>query len=352
MSYEDGWAAINLEMPKRVPRTEYSVEGHLPLVSAVTGIDLVPDGPPEVWRKAREAFVRAWNFDLFWSTLICGEYFGQTQTSMGHAVYAAGGTDYNDNIHCPFKEPEDVLRFDPREAFGTVDRAELVRRFEEHYRANCRQNPDAVNMTGIYTTLMSGLIAIFGWDMLLLAAGTDPERFGELANRYAAWMQQFYDALAEADVPVIMSHDDMVWTQGAFIHPDWYRRYVFPNYRKYYAPVIESGKKILWTSDGNYTEFIDDVADCGVSGFVLEPSVDMAYIADKYGRTHSFVGNADCRILLSGTRAQIRAEVERCMAIGKGCPGFFMAVGNHLPPNTPVANALYYNEVYEELSKR
>ena len=26
MSYEDGWAAINLQMPKRVPRTEYSAK--------------------------------------------------------------------------------------------------------------------------------------------------------------------------------------------------------------------------------------------------------------------------------------------------------------------------------------
>jgi len=29
-----------------------------------------------------------------------------------------------------------------------------------------------------------------------------------------------------------------------------------------------------------------------------------------------------------------------------------MAVGNHIPPNTPVEKALYYNQVYEELSKR
>jgi hypothetical protein len=29
-----------------------------------------------------------------------------------------------------------------------------------------------------------------------------------------------------------------------------------------------------------------------------------------------------------------------------------MAVGNHIPPNTPVENALYYNEVFEELRGR
>jgi uroporphyrinogen-III decarboxylase len=78
----------------------------------------------------------------------------------------------------------------------------------------------------------------------------------------------------------------------------------------------------------------------------------MAYIAEKYGKTHFFIGNADTRILLSGTKEQIKLEVERCMSIGKNCPGFFMAVGNHIPPNTPVENAIYYNDIYMELSSR
>jgi len=177
-------------------------------------------------------------------------------------------------------------------------------------------------------------------------------RFGEMTNRYGTWIQQYFDALAAADVPVVMIHDDMVWTAGAIFRPDWYRKYVFPNYRKYFAPLIDSGKRIMFTSDGNYTEFIDDIAAAGVHGFVMEPTTDMAYIAKKYGRTHVFIGNADTRILLSGPKEKIRAEVERCMAIGKPCPGFFMAVGNHIPPNTPVESAIYYNEVYEKLSKR
>ena len=207
-------------------------------------------------------------------------------------------------------------------------------------------------MTGIYVTCISGLIDIFGWEMLLLAAGMDPTSFGEMTNRYASWIRQYFDALAESDVPVVMIHDDIVWTSGAIFRPEWYRKYVFPNYKKYFAPLIESGKKIMFTSDGNYTEFIDDIARCGVHGFVLEPTTDMKYIAEKYGKTHVFIGNADTRILLSGTRQQIRDEVKRCIDIGKDCPGFFMAVGNHIPPNTPVENALYYNEVYEEVSKR
>ena len=352
MSYEDGWAALNLEMPRRIPRTEYSVEMHWDLIKAVTGIDVGVDSPDEVKTAAATALMRAWNFDFFWSTLIGQEEFGEFQTDMGHAEYAAGGVDRRDTIYCPYREPEDVLNFDPWESLGKKDKQELTNRFETAYQANCRAHPFGVNMTGTYVTLVSGFIGLFGWDMLLLAAGTDLQRFGELANRYASWMQQYFDALAETSIPVVMVHDDMVWSSGPFIRPDWYRRYVFPNYKKYFAPLLDSGKKIMFTSDGNYNKFIDDIAQTGVHGFIFEPLTSLETIVEKYGQTHVIIGNADTRILLSGTRSQIRAEVERCMSLGRNCPGFFMAVGNHIPPNTPVENALYYNQVYEELCWR
>ena len=115
-----------------------------------------------------------------------------------------------------------------------------------------------------------------------MAMGTDAERFGEMTNRYASWIQQYFDALAETKEKVVMVHDDIVWTSGPFCHPDWYRKYVFPNFKKYLAPLKESGKKIMFTSDGTYTMFVDDLVDCGVHGFVLEPTNDMAYIAEKY----------------------------------------------------------------------
>lgn len=149
-----------------------------------------------------------------------------------------------------------------------------------------------------------------------------------------------------------MVHDDIVWTSGAFFQPEWYRRYVFANYKKLFAPLHDAGKIILYTSDGDYTAFVDDIVVCGVNTFVLEPTTDMRYIAERYGKAHGFVGNADTRILLVGTKDDIYREVKRCMDIGKKYPGFFMAVGNHIPHNTPVDNVLYYNEYYEQLSRR
>jgi len=352
MSFKDGWAAMNLEMPARVPRVEFDAQVHWDLVKTVTGIEVGVESPSEVKDRASRAFMKAWSYDTFLASLIHANELGETQTSMGHAVYAAGGVDYNNRIHCPFKTPEEVLAFDPWEVYGERDRKEIARRFEEHYRQMCEWAPDLVNMTGIYITCVSGLIAMFGWEMLLTAAGLDPKGFGEVTNRYAKWISQYYHALADTSVPVIYSHDDIVWTAGAIFKPDWYRRYVFPNYRTFYEPLIESGKKIIFISDGNYTEFVDDIAACGVHGFFFEPLTDLSYLAERYGQTHVLIGNADTRCLLYGSKAQIRADVERCMALGKKCPGYFLGVTNMIPANTPVESALYYNQVYEDLCMR
>lgn len=352
MSYEDGMAALNLDMPARIPRTEYSAEFHWPLIEAVTGVSVSAASPPEERKRATLAFMDAWRYDFFWSTLIHCQPLGDLRTKMGHAEYAAEGADYSTEVTSPFATPEEVLAFDPMEAYGPCDQAAATRQFEEHYRRQVEDHPDGANMTGIYITLVSGLIEIFGWDLLLLAAGTDPDAFGALTDRYAAWIQGYYDALGAAEVPVVMVHDDIVWTSGPFIHPDWYRRFVFPNYRKFFAPLRDSGKRIMFTSDGNYTAIMEDVAGTGVHGFAIEPTTDMALMAERYGKTHVIIGNADTRILLNGTHADIRAEVKRCIDIGRDCPGFFMAVGNHIPANTPIDNALYYNQCYEELGRR
>lgn len=352
MSFEDGLAALNLQMPPRVPRTEYSAERHWDLVKAVTGLEVGPDSPPDVQQRASIAFMQAWNWDFYWNILLTNQEFGQLHTNMGHAAYTAEGVDKVAAGKAAFDDPDKVLAFDPMETFGRRDHRELVGRFERHYAQAVADMPFCLNMTGTYITLISGLIDLLGWDMLLLTAAVDADGFGRLCNRYAQWMQQYFDALADSNVPVVMVHDDIVWTSGPFIRPDWYRRYVFPNYKKFFDPLLQAGKKIVYTSDGNYTEFLDDVVAAGVHCVVMEPTTDMEYFAQRYGRTHAFVGNADTRILLSGSRDDIRAEVQRCMDIGKPCPGFFMAVGNHIPANTPVENAMYYNQVYQELGLR
>ncbi len=178
MSYQTGMSAINLEMPKRIPRSEYSGELYFDLMKRVTGIDVHDDSPEDTKTKAMLALRKAWNYDFSWNIMIDAEYaFKDKRTKMGHAEFTQGGIDYTDNAFEMFKTPEEVLAFDPYETFGKIDITAEARNFEQNYKERCKIFPEEVNMTGVYVTCISGLIDLLGWDMLLYSAGVDSKAF-------------------------------------------------------------------------------------------------------------------------------------------------------------------------------
>lgn len=343
MSYRIGWEAINLDMPERVAHTEYC--SHPLLVQAITGID------PRVDASGWVAFYDAVGYDLIWDTNDGPPWEGR-QTSMGHAVFQQDGTDFDTNVHCPFTCPEEVLEFDPVAEYGVPDVEERARYFEAIYQAGQSGHPNQIYTAGYYKTIFSACIQSFGWEMFLCAAPLDYERFDRVLEGFFQISMANFLAWARTSAPVFICHDDIVWTQGPVFHPAWYRRYIFPRYTKLWRVIKESGKKLLFCSDGDFTQFVDDIAEAGADGFIFEPLTDLRYIVERYGQSKVIIGNVDTRILTFGNRSDIHAEVKRCMDFGKPCPGFFIAVGNHIPHNVPISNALYYFELVEELGRR
>jgi hypothetical protein len=336
MSYEIGIRTIRLEPMERLAHTEYC--SNYALVRAVTGLDPRTDG--NAWGKFNEA----WEIDMLWVTNdgpVGWEKRGRI-TDMGHAEFLEGGIDRRDTIYCPFKDVEEVLNFDAVEEYGLPDMDELVRYYEDFYRRGQEAHPDQVFPGGYYKTIVSGAIQAFGWEMLLLAAA-DWERFDRVLESFYRLSLHHYRAWAKTSIEVFICHDDMVWSQGAFMHPDFYRRAIFPRYKRLWEVLHEAGKIVLYCSDGTWTEFVDDIASAGADGFIFEPTTSLDYIVERYGRTHVIVGSkVDCRTLTFGTREQIRREIDETLKIAKDCPGFMFAVGNHIPSNIPVENALFY----------
>lgn len=349
MSYARALAAIHLDMPDRVPHTEYV--SHWELVRHLTGLD--PNDPQqrdEAWRR----FYVAADYDFLWLNNdgpIPWEQRGRT-TDMGHAEWLEDGSDRRDIVASPFRTVEEVLAFDAAEEYGLPDFDSLVAHFRTVHAHQQEANPDLLVPGGYYKTIVSGCIQAFGWEMFLSAVGADPEGFDRVLEGMFRLTEHHLRAWAKTDIPAFISHDDMVWSQGAIFRPDWYRKHIFPRYRRLWSILHDAGIPVLFCSDGNFTEFVDDLAEAGADGFIFEPLTSLECIVEKYGQSKVIIGNADTRILTFGTRDDIRREVKRCLDLGRGCPGFFMAVGNHMPPNIPLDNALYYLECMREMSAR
>jgi hypothetical protein len=246
-----------------------------------------------------------------------------------------------------------VLTFDAVQEYGLVPEFDqLVAHCADWHRREQAGN-DRVLTGGYYNTLISGAIAAFGWEALLEAAGTDPKRFGEeVLGSFFELSLYHYRAWAQTPIEFFMCHDDMVWTQGPFLHPDFYRAYIFPRYKELWRPLKEAGKKVLYTTDGTFDMFIDDLVEAGADGFCFEPSNNLELLVAKCGQTHALIGGADCRTLTFGTKADIERELRRVFEVARDCPGFVFCTGNHFPANIPLENALFYFELAEELGKR
>ncbi len=337
MSYERGWAAFNLEAPSEIPHAQYiSHPQWLQHVRAKQG------KPNAGWEELLD-FDYAWSVDA--PVTPRGRY-----TDMGHSVWMPDGSDYRLPKESPFGDLEEIYALDPFEEYGRID----FRKQVQEYQAFCdkARQSDFVTSGGTYNSVVSFAIAAFGWENLLLAAGTDPERFGKFLNRWGDYLMQWVEAWAATDIQVYHTHDDMAWTAGGIFSPEFYRQYVFPNYKRYWDCNKDAGKKILFTSDGNYTQYVDDIAAAGADGFVFEPMTDLEYVVRRYGRTHVIIGNADTRILTFGGRQEVYDEVKRCLDLGRDCPGYFFAVGNHIPANVPIENADACMDAYIQMRKR
>ena len=344
MSYERGWQALNLQMPDRIPHTEYV--SNPAWVKRLTGLDL--DDPAEA-AEARVAIVREWDYDLRWFNMA-----HPAQPRMTHMGTAIWRKDFSvtDNRVCPFQEPEDVLSFDPASAIVLPPHEELVDHFSRTWQKGQEETPDAVVPGGYYNTIFSWCILTFGWDMFLTAAALDEARFDEVLEGFCEVSLRSFRAQAECGCKVFICHDDIVWTQGPVFRPEWYREHVFPRYRRLWQPNKDAGIELLFCSDGDYTVFIDDLADCGADGFIFAPMTDLEYVAGEDGQEKVIIGIVDCRILTFGSEEDIWADVERCAKIGRDCPGYFFAVGNHIPFNVPVESVATYARASVELGRR
>ncbi len=330
MSRQKALDNINLKSCDSWAHTEYSIHYHTKYLSRHTGL---PESEPGFLQQGYDKLA----FDFLFSTnngLINWSKKGRT-TDMGHASYAVDGSDKRQPVVSPFKDVEEVWAFDAVNEYGLPDFEKQVQSYENSIIKSREKFPNQLTPGGYYKTIISGAIESFGWEMLLMAAA-NPTKIEKVFDSFFKRTLFHMEAWAKTNAEVIIQHDDFVWTNGAFMNPDIYRKIIIPRYAQLWKPIHEAGKKVIFCSDGNFCEFAKDVAEAGADGFIFEPCMDFGYMVSNFGKTKCLVGSyVDCRDLTFSKWEKVKQDIDRTVEQLKNCAGVIVAVGNHLPPNIP-----------------
>jgi hypothetical protein len=205
----------------------------------------------------------------------------------------------------------------------------------------------------LYTTLFMWGVEVLGWEIFLMAAALEPDRFHErFLMPCVAKAKAIVAEIARASTsPFVFVHDDLADARGPIFRPTWYDRYIFPHYPEIFAPAKRLDKKIIYVADGNMEAFLPKLIEAGVDGLMFEtPATLLEAVIEHFGKEGAFfIGGIATQTLTFGTPDEIRQMVLDTVRRASPYPGFALASGGGLHANIPLKNLIAYFDARVEV---
>lgn len=205
----------------------------------------------------------------------------------------------------------------------------------------------------LYTTLFMWGVEVLGWEVFLMAAALEPDRFFEhfLAPCIKKSAQIVASVAQTTTFPVVFTHDDLASGAGPMFAPTWYDEYIFPHYKEIHADARRLGKKICLAADGNMTAFLPKLVEIGIDGILFEtPATPVEAIVEHFGAPgRFFIGGISSHTLAFGTPDEVRDMVFDLQRKAGDCPGFAIASSGGLHSDISMANVEAYFDARVEI---
>jgi uroporphyrinogen decarboxylase len=199
--------------------------------------------------------------------------------------------------------------------------------------------PGGMGLIGSVGGLWEFVWQLMGFENFCMALADDPELVDRMFNRVREIVIGVFTNLMDFDcIDAIWFCDDIAYTEGLMISPNILRRYVFPWQKKMARICHDRGLPVIYHSDGDLWEVMDDIIDAGINAIhPIEPkAMDIGEVKRKVGDRLCLIGNIDLGSTLTrGTPAEVEAEVRQKIteiAPGGGyCTGSSNTVTNYVP---------------------
>jgi methanogenic corrinoid protein MtbC1 len=315
--------------------------------------DRVPQGDWHVDHQPKEAFLGKSIKTLhdhvdFWYT--AGFDFATSSSGILEPVRAPEGmTTKGEAVHTEYGDK--VPREWAHEHEGMISNWEKFEKYKwpsvDDFDLSKWGTFDRILPKGMKAILLLGKIYTTAWmymgaETFFNALEGDEELAGSIINKIGEIQYQtFLRVIEHPCVGAVLNPDDIAFNTGLLVNPKYLRKYVFPWYKKMGKICREKGIGFIFHSDGDCTEAMEDLIDCGFHAFnPIQPNaMDIVEVKRRWGKKLCLIGNINLDSTLTlGTPDDVRAEVyERIRTIGPG-GGYMVSSSNSITDYVPVAN--------------
>lgn len=209
-------------------------------------------------------------------------------------------------------------------------------------RAIAAYLPTGMRIIPVVGEVFTATWQLMGMTTFALKIMDDPQLVRALVERTGALHRQVVlRVLGLPGVGALMVGDDLAYSGGLMVSPAFLRREIWPWYREVGELCRQHNLPYLFHSDGDVTEIIDDLIDCGVNALhPIEPKcMDIVQVKAQYGGRLCVMGNIDLGYTLTlGSPQDVEEEVKlRLQQCGPG-GGYILGSSNSVPDYVPFAN--------------
>ncbi len=202
--------------------------------------------------------------------------------------------------------------------------------------------PPGMKITAIIGKVFTGVWFMMGLETFMLSCLDDPELIEMIYGKIVPLQQRAMEAAMEHPAVGMTFHaDDLSGKNGPLVHPDHYRKFVFPCYKTMCDMAKAVDKPMIYHTDGKIDMIIDELIDTGITGWhpVEKQAHDINQVKAEYGDRIALLGNIDLQYTLTkGTPQEVDEEVRtRIRDLAPG-GGYCVSSGNSIPEYVPIDN--------------
>lgn len=187
----------------------------------------------------------------------------------------------------------------------------------------------------------SAAVRALGWEEALLRFTAGPAEMQEFMAEVVVALSEQVARLAEHGAEGILIGDDIAYRRNTYVRPAALRRSYFPFLTVLVDAAQAAGLPVVFHSDGNLWEIVDDLVASGINGLQgLEPGAGMSLARgrERAGPYLCLWGNVDVGWLSQPLAAQeIQEQVNRLLDPVRGSP-VILGTSGGLMAGLPAAN--------------